>query len=337
MQSVLLLEHVLLLNDQPPNFPNLETFSISKAELYDEKLQKIILKDIFATSPNLKKIFLDDWLDPVPLEIIPEQYYALLGNLEITFDDDFQEGGVLRNILDKKPKLRQLMICEPLREGSCVQDLKHFLPPLLIQSCQESLDELSICNCAFPTLALISHTPLKGLSSLSLQVYRGNTLDGLWNSLGSIDGNKLMPKLENIKLELESSSDEGTRRWPPSNPEGHVRYRYSSVRKLTLDLYYVTVNLMEIRTTFPNLTTLELILYVSEHPPYGELWELWPNLEELNIKGAKMTLRKNYDAEFCGINEEEAELLRKMDDEYLRNVHLVPIRPSLLTMQSKDY
>ena len=132
MQSVLLLEHVLLLNDQPPNFPNLETFSISKAELYDEKLQKIILKDIFATSPNLKKIFLDDWLDPVPLEIIPEQYYALLGNLEITFDDDFQEGGVLRNILDKKPKLRQLMICEPLHEGSCVQNLKHFLTPLLI-------------------------------------------------------------------------------------------------------------------------------------------------------------------------------------------------------------
>ena len=42
---------------------------------------------------------------------------------------------------------------------------------------------------------------------------------------------------------------------------------------------------------------------------------------------------RNYDGDILGIPEEEAQLLRRQDDEYLRSVHIVPIRPSLLTMQ----
>ena len=43
----------------------------------------------------------------------------------------------------------------------------------------------------------------------------------------------------------------------------------------------------------------------------------------------------NYDPEFLGIHEQEAKLLGQKDEDFLRTVHIVPIRPSLLTMPSK--
>ena len=45
--------------------------------------------------------------------------------------------------------------------------------------------------------------------------------------------------------------------------------------------------------------------------------------------------RKRYDADFLGIHEEEVEFLRGQDEDYLRSVHIVPIRASLLTMSSE--
>ena len=38
-----------------------------------------------------------------------------------------------------------------------------------------------------------------------------------------------------------------------------MRYTYSSVRKLTLGLIGVNVNLVEIRAVFPNVTSLDLV------------------------------------------------------------------------------
>ena len=55
----------------------------------------------------------------------------------------------------------------------------------------------------------------------------------------------------------------------------------------------------------------------------------------MKIDGNECILTRNYDADFCGISEEEAEVLRGMDEEYLENVQIVPIRPSLLTMSSE--
>ena len=53
------------------------------------------------------------------------------------------------------------------------------------------------------------------------------------------------------------------------------------------------------------------------------------------MKGEDVTLTKNYDADFCGIHEEEAVELREMDEEYLRTVQIVSIPPALLTMKRK--
>ena len=66
--------------------------------------------------------------------------------------------------------------------------------------------------------------------------------------------------------------------------------------------------------------------------PLSEFFELWPDLEELLITGDHNHLVRSYDSDFCGINDEEAELLRGKDEEFLEAVHIVPTKPSLTLM-----
>ena len=240
---------------------------------------------------------------------------------------------VVVEIVGKKPKLRDLTIEED-KDGR----FQKFVAELIPQCCQESLEEFYINCSTFSTLALLSHTSLKNLSSLSLEINKNTRLAEFWNALGSIDGDRMMPKLEEIELKLALDETGRPSEWPPSNPGRQVHYSYSSVRKLTLDLTFVRVNLLEVKALFPNVTWLEVVCSRAEHLRPSEefrFWELWRNLEDLDIDG--IILGRNYDADFCGINEEEVELLREMndDEDYLQSVHIVPIRPSLLTMPSE--
>ena len=66
------------------------------------------------------------------------------------------------------------------------------------------------------------------------------------------------------------------------------------------------------------MTSLELVIRYFDYLPCAKLWECWQNVDELEISGEFITLTKNYDAKFCGISEEEAEVLRGMNEEYLR-------------------
>ena len=55
----------------------------------------------------------------------------------------------------------------------------------------------------------------------------------------------------------------------------------------------------------------------------------------MKIKKSDIELGENSDAEFLGINEEEVDLLRQMDDTSLELINIVPIRPSVRTMPRK--
>ena len=48
-------------------------------------------------------------------------------------------------------------------------------------------------------------------------------------------------------------------------------------------------------------------------------------------------LRRNFDAEFLGINPEEVNVLRDETEKLLDKVNLVPIRPSILTLLCKIF
>ena len=70
--------------------------------------------------------------------------------------------------------------------------------------------------------------------------------------------------------------------------------------------------------------------------PLSQIFQSWPDLVELKIIGAKNFRQRNYDDELCGTNEEEAERLRRMNIEFLQNAQILPVKPSLVSMTSKD-
>ena len=203
----------------------------------------------------------------------------------------------------------------------------------LLQSCTGSLEELYDQGFCVQTLQL-SPVPLRNLSFLALIINHPPGLENLWNSLASIDGDKMMPTLKTMMVRVNVRCQ----RWPPDYPGAcDVRYSYNSVRQLQIDFASCKmVNMLEIKTVFPHVTSLRFWLNQSECIPLRELWELWPNLEKLNIHGNDLTLTHNYDADFCGITEERAKELREMDEDRLRTVQVETICPSLLTMRSKS-
>ena len=153
----------------------------------------------------------------------------------------------------------------------------------------------------------------------------------------------MMPKLKKISITVDKKVGEDVYEKWPSKCGGYVwgsnvHYSYSSVRKLEIHSYCGPVNILEVKSVFPCLAKLYLSLeHLSQEVPCGEISELWPDLEKVTcIYDIENVLTNNCDAQFCGISEKEAEVLREMDEEYLRNVHIVPIRPSLLTMPSKS-
>ena len=84
------------------------------------------------------------------------------------------------------------------------------------------------------------------------------------------------------------------------------------------------VAIMELKNIFPNLRCLEICLDEppTQYFPFRQIWSSLPLLEELTISGK---LTGNFDAEFCGIYRQEATLLRREDDEYLKTVNIVPL------------
>ena len=92
------------------------------------------------------------------------------------------------------------------------------------------------------------------------------------------------------------------------------------------------INVTELGFVFANARTLEISpacksFYDFE---FKKVWSSWPSLEQLSFSG-KMQIPAfgNMDATFCGISWEEAAVLRRQDEEYLKAVHIVPTRPAI--------
>ena len=108
----------------------------------------------------------------------------------------------------------------------------------------------------------------------------------------------------------------------------------------TLSLYFIQSNrttFQDLSKIFPNVT--ELYVWPSRSPfiQYADLWASdWSKLELLSLDEGRAALEENFDAEFLGMYPEEVDLLRELDDAALQTLHIVPVRPSILTMKSKS-
>ena len=86
---------------------------------------------------------------------------------------------------------------------------------------------------------------------------------------------------------------------------------------------------------FANLRTFDTTnaIEADDFIPYDSVWAGWLHLESVRL--VEGPLEENYDAEVLGIFDDEVERLRQEDDETLVKMHIVPIRPSVLTMTRK--
>ena len=344
--------------DWRPHLPKLEEISISdEPSEYHLPICREVMKVVLDGSPNFSRISVKFSKLKV-LQIFPEEKYRVLEKLELSFWGlDKVDEILLCKVVDSKPPVKEMTVRPPTWSGSGfasneqdVEEQEKFYKwlQLLLEGCHESLRMLSFQNPCPPPYKL-AFSPLVNLTKLELCScfrYAAN----FWEFICSIDYNQLMPNVNEVHVDLSSSpwnrychdKYPEMNEWPrqsDDSDEGSVT-RYCNVRRLQLDLRVKIINLALLKAVFPNVSILQLRLYNTskydgeEEIPISKIVELWPALETLEISGNGNTLRRSYDADICGINAEEVELLWEKDEEYLKAVHIVPIRPSLLTMTS---
>ena len=107
-------------------------------------------------------------------------------------------------------------------------------------------------------------------------------------------------------------------------------FPWPAVTKVTLRRYGLrNQSIRDLAILFPNLRTLVLPCIKNYKPgnSFRQIWSQLPRLEKLVMSmTGKLSCFCGYhfDAQFCGIYDEEAAILRKMDEAYLKTVNIVP-------------
>ena len=218
----------------------------------------------------------------------------------------------------------------------------------LLKSCYGSLETLDVTGVQLVEKVMATFLdlpPFKKLSALGLRDDDGDLLP----LIQRIDFPRLFPNLTKVELTICSRELQPQQNHPPApraadNLEDQVfnsdfPNRAKTVSSLFISADFTRLNLRNVEQTFPEVTQLAFFPFLDrdDHTvvPYSKIFKNWPNLKTLSVRDGFEYHVSNYDAEFCGINQEEAELLGTMDNEDLRRLHIVPIRPCVSTMPSK--
>ena len=119
--------------------------------------------------------------------------------------------------------------------------------------------------------------------------------------------------------------------------EGPQLFPWTTVTKVEVKCWEIgnlpelRINVAELGLVFPKARTLKISPGAKRFDPVQVLQILscWPSLERLSFQGKmKLSIHSDMDAGFCGISDEEAAFLRQKDEEYLKAVNIVPIKPA---------
>ena len=359
------IEHPLFLADlfnseATLRFPKLQVLIIPKLPLdFEEKC----VKHMLTAAPNLKKITVRDVRT---LNYLPQDKYKLLVKTPFQVKSAEQET-LFRKIVEAKPKLTELQIIptstaiydwdhsdDEDEVDPAVQQRSDNMLERVLQTCHETLEFICVTGLLNP-LGRISFSPLINLTKIKMERSHATQTgtEKFWRDISSIDYRRRMPELAEIEIidtnrpmyymdESDNLEARGLMEWPTSAAGPLVPPEFSSnAHKLILYLPDKNLNLIPIKSLAPDLTSLEIKIYKFFHlsvdvAPFSDIWTLWPQLVELKVNVSARRPNRNYDADFCGIFEEEAEVLRGQNEEYLQKVHVVPIRPCVLTMARKS-
>lgn len=347
-----------------PKFSELEVLDIAPG--FDaekdgpEAKRKETTRWLLKNAPNLKKIVIDQLtcLKIVPAEILmtvelvlaPEFGFCVEKEEDIrslpTMPD--KVCGIMQGIyINSAPFFNYLEHTENVgeMEGELRgwNPLHHFETTLegVLRNEHKNLERITLHD-AYP-VGRLSHPPLSNLSSIAINTMKVRNHSQVWNAIASINFERAMPNLKEVTIILTTNCWDPWNGWPTANQDISP-FCCISAHKLKLEFGFQEINLSPLQAMFPNLSHISLTFVHREVDQRDlellkQIMESWPRLVELEFSGVSLspwsTLNPpipNYDADFLGIHEEEAELLRREDDDFLRNVHIVPIRPSLLTM-----
>ena len=319
-----------------PRFPNLETLVITETFLYDQTkhiqqerndMFRWLLKDV----SKLKSVRMHSYLAMSDLTFLPEEIMALVklqGSLEIS---SWTNRSLNLLLAACTSELTELYIRNPVshfeekRAGEIDADsLVKFDTALerILQSAHQSLEAIEVDGDY--RLGRLTHPPLVKLSKLTVVApFEGW---GLWNAIVSIDFETKMPILKEVELYALNISDIYI---------GRIPYCSNTVRKLTLHIETLETKLRPLSVLFPSVSVLHC-QWEGRESLIAPVCKYWCHLEEIKLTQTYcFDANWNYDAEFCGIYEEEAELLRQQGVSYLKSVHIVPVRPCMLNIRSK--
>ena len=202
----------------------------------------------------------------------------------------------------------------------------HVLEQLLISSCRTLKSTITIGTSFPPTCP-----PLVIVTELN--VGTGTNENLVLNVLRSINYPRLLPALSHVSLTFFEW------RVPNKilgNTSNNALHPSASDRSVNLSVHLM-IALQDLSQIFPNVNVVHHFCH-SNQPhvdvmPYEELCAYWNHLGAIFVVGENLS--GNFDAEFLGINSEEVDVLREQDESSLERMHIVPVRPSILTKSRK--
>ena len=90
-----------------------------------------------------------------------------------------------------------------------------------------------------------------------------------------------------------------------------------------------------IKTVFPHVTRLVLTGGHATAATYGQIFQLWPQLQRLVIGQQMRQSSCLLDGAFCGVSEHEIQELARMETKFLETLNLVPAFPALTYLKGK--
>ena len=205
-----------------------------------------------------------------------------------------------------------------------------------------ALDTFSIYPPIFP-LSLFTFPPTVNVSTIHISA--DHTLPHLLYVLRAIDYPKLFPVLSEVTLDVNEVFDPKNpvmNPWVNEEAAQAVQLNPSTtVKSLDISAEFDLLTVVELSHIFPNAVNLKLWGGLGQPTNLAtsalnrDIWSSWPDLESVSLKEQSGALQWNFDAEFLGINSEEVEILRQLDDDSLEKVNLVPVRPFVLTLLRK--
>ena len=320
-----------------PWLPKLEVLDIG--DTWGSRSTMDFVLRIIDGAPNLKTLK-GNGFELEILRIIPEAKYSLLNEFSMYISSDEDERNCLK-LAAAEPALAEFNVAVPESHSQYMKSFFHIVEKLLSSSCK-TLETFSIHLHLFP-LSLLTFPPMTYVRTIEIST--DDTAPHLLYILRAIDYPKLFPVLSAVTAGVNvvyDPNDPHTNQWVDDEAAQAVQLNPSTtVKSLDISTALGLLNVVELSQIFPNVVNLKLWggigqpTHLAASTLYRDLWASWLELESVTLKEHGGALTWNFDAEFLGINSEELEILRQFDDDSLEKVNLVPIRPSVLTLQRK--